>query len=336
MLDRIASAYRAAAHAGELLVDHAARVDVWWLGAGLAIHLVAQAVRTRGWFNIIRAAYPHAQRLRARDTVAAYFAGAGLNGVLPARGGDVLKLYLVHRRIEGARYATLAATFVPETLFETACGAALVAWALTQGFLPVPLSASDIPALDVSLVIAHPFLSAAGAAALAGGGWMGVRRLRRRGRDLLERVRRGMAILGRPDDFLSGVVTWQLLGRIIRLGSLACFMQAFGLPVTAASVVLVMAAQGGGRLIPIAPVSAGLRLAMLSYGFVEITGRQVDIASITAFTFGVGTVILVSGVAISAAILARTFRTLSPSRAVAAARAALAQYELPRLRRAER
>ena len=65
-------------------------------------------------------------------------------------------------------------------------------------------------------------------------------------------------------------------------------MAAFGLPVTPATVVLVMAAQGGGRILPLAPASAGLRLAMLSYGFVEVTGRPVDIAAITAFTFGVG------------------------------------------------
>ena len=51
-------------------------------------------------------------------------------------------------------------------------------------------------------------------------------------------------------------------------------MAAFGLPVTPATVVLVMAAQGGGRIIPLAPASAGLRLAMLSYGFVEVTGQS--------------------------------------------------------------
>ena len=33
---------------------------------------------------------------------------------------------------------------------------------------------------------------------------------------------------------------------------------------------------------------------MLSYGFVEVTGRPVDIAAITAFTFGVGAVMAMS------------------------------------------
>ena len=80
-------------------------------------------------------------------------------------------------------------------------------------------------------------------------------------------------------------------------------MAAFGLPVTPATVVLVMAAQGGGRILPLAPASAGLRLAMLSYGFVEVTGRPVDIAAITAFTFGVGAVMAVAGLAVASVIL---------------------------------
>jgi hypothetical protein len=124
------------------------------------------------------------------------------------------------------------------------------------------------------------------------------------------------------------VASWQALSRVIRLGSLGAFMHAFGLPVTLQTCVLVMAAQGGGRIIPIAPVSAGLRLAMLSYGFVEVTGRPVDIAEITAFTVGVGAVLLVVGLLISLVILLREFGTLDPRRAVARARSALGRRDL--------
>ena len=112
-----------------------------------------------------------------------------------------------------------------------------------------------------------------------------------------------MCILGRPRLFLTGVASWQALARLIRLASLAAFMQAFALPVTLSTVVLVMAAQGGGRIIPLAPASAGLRLAMLSYGFVEVTGQSVDIAAITAFTFGVGAMLLVAGLVVGVVAL---------------------------------
>jgi hypothetical protein len=317
---------RSTNHALDLLFERAASVDPLLALLGVLLYFGAQAVRTRGWHTIVRAAYPEATNLRPRHTMAAYLAGAGLNGVIPARGGDVVKLWLLHRRIEGARYPTLAATFVPETLFETTFGIGLVIWALSQGFLPVPVSSGELPHVDVSLVIAHPILSAAGVAALGGVGLLLYRLLRRRVADLTARLAQGVAILRTPRRFVTGVASWQALGRLIRLGSLAAFMQAFSLPVTPSTVVLVMAAQGGGRIIPLAPASAGLRLAMLSYGFVEVTGHAVDIAEITTFTFGVGALLMVVGLVVGLVALGAELETWSPRRALAAARHAVARH----------
>jgi uncharacterized membrane protein YbhN (UPF0104 family) len=325
VIDRIESAWRTARHAFELVVEDVAQLSPWWLAAGVVLHVIHQIVRTRGWWNIIRAAYPDATELRARDVTKAYLAGAGLNGIVPARGGDLAKLYLIRRRAPRTRWSTLLATFVPETLFETLVGIALVIWALSQGFLPVPSTPNELPSVDVSLIMDHPFISTAVAVALGAGGLVAFRWLRRRARDLLARLRQGLAILDRPRDFLTGVVTWQALGRIIRLGSLACFMAAFALPVTVSTVVLVMAAQGGGKIIPIAPASAGLRIAMLGYGFVEVTGEAVDIASITAFSFGVGAALFLTGILISIVLLGRELGTISPRRMVARVRERLGE-----------
>jgi len=323
MLERLHNVLRTAGHAIGLLVDNAASVSVPLLFLGAVLYVVSQCVRTIGWHTILRAAYPHAQELKRRDVVRAYLAGSGLNAVIPARGGDIVKLAIVHRHIPGSRWSTLAATFVPETLFETAFGIALVVWALARGFLPVPNAVGEVPAYDVSLFVEHPVISTAatvGAIAALYGLW---RLLRRRGRVTVERVKQGLAILGSPKLFLTGVVSWQAGARLIRLGSLAAFMGAFNLPVTLSTVVLVMAAQGGGRIIPLAPASTGLRLAMLSYGFVEVTHQAVDIAAITTFTFGVGAVLMLSGLVIALTIIGREFGTLSPKRAIAAARAAI-------------
>jgi hypothetical protein len=327
MIDRVQAALRTAAHAAELIAERTAHVEPSWLAAGTLLFLVSQAVRTRGWFTIIRAAYPEATDLRARDVTRAFLAGAGINGLVPARGGDLVKLALVHRRVPESSYATLAATFVPETLFETACGTALVAWALANGFLPLPKGAGDLPALDVTFIAHHPFASAAAATVAVAAGWWLVHRLG-------ARLRRGMAILATPRLFVTGVASWQALARLIRLGSLAALMAAFALPVTPATVLLVMAAQGGGRLLPLAPASVGLRLAMLSYGFVEVTGEPVDIAAITAFTVGVGALLGAAGLLVAVVMLAQEFGTRSPARAVAAARAALGRAPAPAPERA--
>jgi uncharacterized membrane protein YbhN (UPF0104 family) len=316
-------ALRTAHHAVALVLDRIAEVDPTLLAVGTLLYLISQAVRTRGWHTILRAAYPDADELRPRHTMAAYLAGAGLNGLIPARGGDIVKLWLLRRRIRGSRYPTLAATFLPETLFETFFGTLLVVWALAMGFLPVPVSSGELPHVDVSLIMGHPALSIAVA---AGAGLLTIlvyRVLRRRIVDLAARLRQGLAILRTPARFVGGVASWQALARLIRLVSLAAFMGAFGLPVTAATVVLVMAAQGGGRIIPLAPASTGLRLAMLSYGFVEVTGQPVDIADITAFTFGVGAILMLAGLAVGLAALGAELQTVSPRRPVAGARAAV-------------
>jgi uncharacterized membrane protein YbhN (UPF0104 family) len=318
--------FRTASHALELLLHRAASVDPTLVVLGIVLYVVAQCVRTLGWHTILRAAYPDADELRRRDTMAAYLAGAGLNGVIPARGGDIVKLWLLHRRIGGARYPTLAATFVPETLFETFFGFALVVWALTQGFLPVPTSSGEMPHVDVTLLMEHPVSAVAGTAVLAGLGYGVYRLLRRRVADLTVRLRQGVVILRDPRRFVRGVASWQALGRLIRLGSLAAFMEAFHLPVTVSTVVLVMAAQGGGRIIPLAPASAGLRLAMLSYGFVETTGHAVDIAAITTFTFGVGALLMLTGLVVGLVALGLQLETASPRAALAAAREAVARH----------
>ena len=168
----LSDVFRTADHALELLLHRAASVNPWLCALGIVTYILAQAVRPRGWHTIIKAAYPDAHELRPRHTMAAYLAGAGLNGVIPARGGDIVKLWLLHRRIPGARYPTLAATFVPETLFETLFGIGLVIWALSRGFLPVPTSSGELPHIDVTLVIQHPFLSGGGALLIAGAAFL--------------------------------------------------------------------------------------------------------------------------------------------------------------------
>jgi hypothetical protein len=312
--------FHRAREAFELVATDAAHVSVGWLVAGVVLHVLSQVVRIRGWFTILRASYPEAKELRARDVTSAYLAGAGLNSLLPARAGDFVKFAFLHRRIPGSSYPTLVATSLPETTFESLCGAALVAWMLTRGFLPVPEVPGELPSADVSLYLNHPILTTlvtvgvlAVAAAL-------LRWLKRRSSGLTARLRRGLAIFSSPKQFLFHVVSWQALGRVVRLASLGCFLAAFSLPATVVTALLVMAAQGGGRIIPLAPVSAGLRIAMLSYGLVGLTGQAVDPAAVTVFTFGVSATLFVVMLAISVVLVAREFGTWSPRCALDRAR----------------
>lgn len=300
-------------------------LNPWWLLVGIVMYELSQLIRTRGWFNILRAAYPDSPELRGRDVTGAYLAGAGVNGLVPARGGDFLKLFLVHRRLPKARYSTLIATFGPETLPEIFLSAGLVIWALTHGFLPIPVSSTDLPEFDVSFAITHPFLTlgivVGGAAAL----FAIVRWSRRRARGLATHLKQGCQILHTPRAFVLGVGGPQALSRLVRLAAMVCLMKSVGLPVTVDTAILVMAAQSAGRIIPFAPASTGLRVGMLAYGFPALTDKPVDVASITSFWFTAGAVHLVGGLLISVGILCASFGTVSPRKAVAAIRAARVQ-----------
>jgi hypothetical protein len=288
-----------------------AHLDARWLPAAVALHLVSQAVRSRGWFNILRFSYPHASGLRARDVMAATFAGAGVNGLVPARAGDVVKLSFVHRRIGGARYATLIATALPETAFESLLAAALMGWVLAEGLVVAP---------DVG----HPGPTVLVAAAVLAGVGAGLWRLARgRGPALLRHVRDGLAALSSPRCYLTHVASWQALARVARLGSLVSFLAAFGLPATLGSALLVMAIQGGGRAIPIAPLSVGLRIAALSNGLAAISGRPVTPAEVTAFTLATSAILLAAMVTIATVLIVRELGTRSPWRAVRRARVRL-------------
>jgi uncharacterized membrane protein YbhN (UPF0104 family) len=297
-------------------------LNPWWLLVGIVLYELSQVVRTRGWFNILRAAYPDSPELRARDVAGAYLAGAGVNGFVPARGGDFLKLFLVHRRLPKARYSTLIATFGPETLPEIFLSAGLVIWALTHGFLPIPVSTSDLPEFDVSFVITHPFLTLAIVVPAAAALFVIVRWSRPRARSLARHLKQGCQVLNSPRRFVIGVGGPQALSRVVRLAAMVCLMKSVGLPVTVDTAILVMAAQSAGRIIPFAPASAGLRVAMLAYGFPALTDKPVDVASITSFWFTAGAVHLVGGLLISVGVLCATFGTVSPRKALVALKAA--------------
>ena len=96
-------------------------------------HTANLLLRTRAWYAILRAAYPERAYYRWRSCAGAYLSGVGLNALIPARGGDLLKLYLVRLRLPESRIATVVATLLVETLLDTFIGPALFVYAYTRG-----------------------------------------------------------------------------------------------------------------------------------------------------------------------------------------------------------
>ena len=75
---------------------------------GLLAFGVYLTLRARASYNILRAAYP-TERFRFRDIWGAYFAGYGFNAVIPARGGDVVRLFLTKTSVPRSSYPAVGA-----------------------------------------------------------------------------------------------------------------------------------------------------------------------------------------------------------------------------------
>jgi hypothetical protein len=261
-----------------------------WLALGVVLHLANQVARGRGWCATIRLARPDGRPCRARDAVAAWVAGAGIGGILSARGGDAARLLLLRRRLPDDGYPLLAGTLVAEAAGETVLGLAFLVLLLTAGLewtpaLGAPPAVWMVPA--VLLTVA--------ALLLCRSRWGALRRV-------AAGLARGCSALRRPSAYAGAVTPWQLVSRVLRAASVACFLAAFGLPATAAAVGLVMVAQGGGRLLPFAPASAAATVAVLTAGFPGATGANPDVGTVAAFVLGTSTVLTAVGLVLAAGI----------------------------------
>ena len=85
-------------HAVGVFFNHLAEVKWEALGLALACQVVKLGFRSYAWRSILRASFP-GQRLKLPTVLGAYTAGVGVNSIVPARGGDVVKLYLVKQRL---------------------------------------------------------------------------------------------------------------------------------------------------------------------------------------------------------------------------------------------
>ena len=135
-------------------------------------------------------------------------------------------------------------------------------------------------------------------------------------------VGHGCAPLKAPGAYARGVLPWQVASRLCRLGALACFLAAFGLPASFAAVLLVTAAQSGGRLVPFAPASVGAGAAMLAATFGPVTGTAVPAAELAAFFVGTSVVLTLVGTTLTVGISVLTVRWRGLVDAVRAARRA--------------
>lgn len=292
-------------HALRVFFEQLAAVGWRALAIAFLFHVAKVVVRTRAWRNILLAAYPGV-RLPWRTVLGAYVAGVGVNAITPARGGDVVKLYLVRRRLPGSAYPTLGATLVVETLFDFIVAGALFLWALEQGVLPGLDVVPRLPSVDWSWLLRHPRVAQIGGAVLLVALVVVGALAARKAIAFKRRVARGFAILGDRRRYVREVASWQALSWGFRLASVYWFLRAFGIEASLHNALLVQVVQSLSTLLPFTPGGIGTEQGLLVYVF----GGKVTATHLLSFSVGVHVALVVVNVVLGAAALGLMLRTL--------------------------
>jgi Lysylphosphatidylglycerol synthase TM region len=279
-----------------------AGAQIGWLVLAIVLHVCGQVSRGVAWRGVLAVSWPEVTRRRACTW---YVCGAGLSGVLSARGGDAVRVTLAKRELKGATWPALAGTLCAEGSFETVSGVALmlVAVSLGVGNLHAPP-----PALIVALALAIPVVALLAARSA-------------RVRCIVREVGRGAAVLGKPGRWARQVVPYQVAARVLRLGSAACFLLAFGLPAVPAVIIVACLAQGSGAAVPLPGAGPAAVGAALLVGVPLAAGHPVDAGAVASLAVVWPAALTAVGVTLSLALLGRLHGVRTPRALIRAARA---------------
>ena len=290
----VGESFRSFFDAVDSFFSNLAQVHFGALAFALLCFAVYLSFRARASFHILRAAYPD-ETFRFREIWGAYFAGYGFNSVIPARGGDVVRLFLTKTSVPHASYPAVGASFAVEAVFDLVMGVFILSFAFTQGVFPKPPDFAKLNAFDLSYLASHPrftlfLLTALGLASLAGFALLSTRV-----KAFWARVRQGLTVLYDRDRYLREVFLVQLAGWLFRFTAFWFLLEAFNVGGSVKNVLLVLGVNAVAAAVPFTPQGAGVAQALLVKVFAGTAsgatvaaysvGQQIALG---AFTFGIG------------------------------------------------
>jgi uncharacterized membrane protein YbhN (UPF0104 family) len=255
------------------LIDKVGDVPPWAVVAGVSLESAQTSLAALAWFGILRAALPQA-RIPYRLVLACYAVAVALNGFLPANLGTWVMLLMFTTLIAGATFAMafsgLLVEKIPFSVFNIALYLYLFltvsgSFSIKLGFL------ADHTALIVLLVVGAVVLLAL----LARIFWARLAGLRRQ-------MVSGGAILRSPRRTFTDLVLPELGSYAARLGIVAVFLGAYGIPVSFHNVATVTASNSISNSVSATPGGVGVTQAMNS---AALSG-SVDAATATAYSIG--------------------------------------------------
>jgi glycosyltransferase 2 family protein len=303
---------------------HLAAVSWGALAFACVLHIARLTARVRAWQNILRAAHPGI-RIPFGSVFGGYWAGVAVNAIAPARGGDVVKAYIVKHRIKEISYPTLGSTLVVETLFDLVVASLLLVTAAAMGLLPSLPDLPNLPAFDWSFGVRHPRFALLFLSVLLVGIILLVTWASRHVNAFREKVRAGFAILGDRERYLREVVSWQALSWVFRIATVFFFLRAFHVPATVDTVLVVLVVGSVATTMPFTPGGAGTQQAVIVFALSGWASKS----AILSFSVGMQLATVIVNVTIGFAAIALALGTLRWRDHVRAGRAAASGEPAP-------
>jgi uncharacterized membrane protein YbhN (UPF0104 family) len=294
-----------------------ASINFLALLVGLVAFVAYLSIRSRAYFNVLRAAYPE-ERFEFRRVWGAYLAAYGFNNVVPARGGDVVKLFLVRTSIPNSSFPAVGSSFFVEAIFDLCMAIPILTFAFSQGAFPKPPDFSKLPAFDLAFFASNPrftlfLLTALGIAVL-----VGFALLSARVRAFWVRVRQGLVILRDRRRYVREVFLVQFGAWLLRFTAFWFLLDAFHVGGSVKNVLLVLGVNAVAALVPFTPGGAGVQQALL----VKVFGGAAAGATVAAYSVGQQIAIGATSFAVGFGAIVFIFRFRSFKEVIAAGREA--------------
>ncbi|MBA3302188.1 MAG: flippase-like domain-containing protein [Thermoleophilaceae bacterium] len=283
----------------ESFFDSLASIRWGALALGLLAFVAYLSLRARASYNILRAAYPD-ERFPFLQIWGAYWAGYGFNSVIPARGGDLVRVFLTKSSVPHSSYPAVLASFSVELIFDFVFGSMILLFAFTQGVFPKPPDFSKLNAFDLSYFAQHPRFALFVLTAVAIVALVAIAVLSVRVKAFWVRVRQGLTIVFDRRRYFRQVFAVQTAAWAFRFTAFWFLLEAFGVGGSVTNVLLVLGVNAVAAAVPFTPQGAGVQQALLAKVFAGTAsgatvaaysvGQQIALA---ALTFGIGFLSLV-------------------------------------------
>jgi uncharacterized membrane protein YbhN (UPF0104 family) len=276
------------------LWDTLTSVSPGYLLLGVLLQTVQTAFTALAWVTILRAAYPDAG-VHPMPIVTCYAVAVAMNGVLPANIGTFTMLFMFLGVVAGSTFPGIFAGYLVHKIFFTIAGAAVYLYL----FLSVPGSFD----LQLGGLSDHAVL----AIAVAAGTILGLvalgRLLRRWIRKLWTQAKQGGVILASPRRYAVGVLVPETVGYLAKLGVIAVFLAAYGIPVTFHTVMTVVGGNSIANVTSVTPGGVGVNQAINAATLSGVT----DPATATAYSLGQQLVTTAWNIVVAIALVALVF-----------------------------